>query len=184
MVSKPQYCYAVSLYICAKLHDLTYPHLDLFLEQCQKADRELRQADKGETSFFTGVLVDFADFEIEILKAAQASVTFVPEPNGDQVLNAFALYSRFACAQGFAEDSVAYHLGLYLLFISVIDIKLVTENTYVELACASLYLSMRMVHHQTEWPSYLRDLTQLDVADFYTICRPIAQIFICLFNQE
>ena len=32
MLNKPQYCYAVTLFICAKMHDLTYPCLDIYLD--------------------------------------------------------------------------------------------------------------------------------------------------------
>ena len=76
-------------------------------------------------------MLNFSDFELEILKTTGGKLTFVPEPNGDQLLDPVTLYSRFACAAGFAKDSIEYHLGLYLLYVGVIDTGLVTNSTYV-----------------------------------------------------
>ena len=85
MFNKPQYCYVVTLFICTKTHDLTYPNLNLFLDHCQKASNLLKSdSDENETCFFQACLLNFADFEIEILKATQGKISFVPEPNGDQ----------------------------------------------------------------------------------------------------
>ena len=36
LASRPQYCYCVCLYLAVKLCDLTYPHIDIYLEICQK----------------------------------------------------------------------------------------------------------------------------------------------------
>lgn len=73
----------------------------------------------------------FSDFEIEIIKANGGLISFVPEPNGDQSLDSFALYARFACANGVSSVELAYHLGLYLLYMAVMDADIVSQNTYV-----------------------------------------------------
>ena len=73
-----------------------------------------------------------------------------------------ALYWRFASAVGLTTESQEYHMGLYLLYVGVIDPYLVTQHTYVHLACASLYLSLRMVGKakpDNMWPSYLAEIT-------------------------
>lgn len=183
MLSKPQYCYIVCVYLCAKMHDLTYPYIDIYLSQSQKCSNLLKN-DENETSFFQSVLLQFADFEVEILRATNLNLSFVPEPNGDQAANPFALYDRFACAHGLERNSQEFHLGLYLLYIGLFEVHLVTRYTYTQLACASLHLSVRMVQRRLDWPEYLQQVTHLEIEAFRETCQRLATVYVQLVNRE
>ena len=94
------------------------------------------------------------------------------------------LYSRFACAAGVKDDSKEFHLGLYLLYLGITDLEIATNATYVQIACASLHLSLRMLKKMNTWPSYLKEISSLTLDDFYATARTIAKVFVNVINQE
>ena len=70
MSSRPQYCYIISMYLAAKLHDLTYPACRDFLVIAQRFSHLLKCGDtkSREGSFFESALVDFVSFEEVVMR--------------------------------------------------------------------------------------------------------------------
>ena len=104
MMEKPQYCYVVAVFICTKIHDLTYPACDDYLRLAQSASEILKESKPSHTRFFQSALLGFLEFEHDILQAVDCQVTFCSEPNGDQYLSAGVLYYRFASAHGLTSE--------------------------------------------------------------------------------
>ena len=75
-------------------------------------------------------------------------------------------------------------MGLYLLFIGMTDVKIVAQNNYTQLACASLYLSQRMIRRDLKWHRYLREITQLEYDFFSNTCYSLASVYVQLVNNE
>ena len=94
------------------------------------------------------------------------------------------LYQRFACANSFDPESLEYHLGIYLIYIGIIDVEIVTSNTYTQLACASLHLSQRMIRRDLEWCEYLQKITRLEFDSFKDTCHKLAKAYVHLVNRE
>ena len=94
------------------------------------------------------------------------------------------LYQRFACANNFDPESLEYHLGLYLIYIGIIDLEIVKTYTYTQLACASLHLSQRMIRKDYEWSEYLQKISQLEFENFRDTCHKLAHVYVHLVNKE
>ena len=95
-----------------------------------------------------------------------------------------ALYRRFAGAFSLTEETQEFHMGLYLLYMAIIDPRIVTEYTYPELVCASISLSKRVIHSDASWPTYMERLTMLKLADFRKACFAIATVYVDVINRE
>ena len=84
MLDCPQYCYAISLYIAAKLDDLTYPSPKTFLEICHSPKLSPFAQANLPFKFLKSLVIDkLIDLESEICLALGYGLSFKIDPNGD-----------------------------------------------------------------------------------------------------
>ena len=136
--------------MASKSLDLRYAPLKDYLSVCQRAAR----SEESICFELKDVYKQFFELEIGIMKAL-----------GNKLLPDKCLYTSYVRMAGMGcgidHHKDTWHMGLYLLYLTLFSGHLSCELNLDEIAGGCLTIALRLMNHQYYWSTHLSDISGL-----------------------
>ena len=128
--------------------------------------------------------LDFIQIELIVMSAVNFKLTCCKQAGGDELTTVYRIYKCLAISYGLCTNpskNKPFSLGLFLLYLSTIRLSKFYSN--LQIACACLHLSLRMIQKKLKWPSYLESISQISLKEFFQCEKAIATLYVDWFNN-